>query len=76
MNDRIGCVGQPAAKQLLLHREYSLEVIASLCGFSGGNYLCRVFKKEVGISPAAWRSNALSRSTFMPHSEAEQSLYI
>ncbi len=65
-----------AAKQLLLHREYSLEVIASLCGFSGGNYLCRVFKKEVGISPAAWRSNALSRSTFMPHSEAEQSLYI
>ena len=65
-----------AAKQLLLHREYSLDVIASLCGFSGGNYLCRVFKKEVGVSPAAWRAAALSRSTALPHTEAEQSLYI
>ena len=65
-----------AAKQLLLHREYSLDVIASLCGFSGGNYLCRVFKKEVGVSPAVWRANALLRSAALPHTEAEQSLYI
>lgn len=65
-----------AVKQLLLHREYSLDVIASLCGFSGGNYLCRVFKKEVGVSPAMWRANALSRSAYLPHTEAEQSLYI
>lgn len=47
-----------AAKQLLCHREYSLEVIASLCGFSGANYLCRVFKKVTGQSPAAWRAEA------------------
>ena len=65
-----------AAKQLLLHREYSLDVIASLCGFSGGNYLCRVFKKEVGVSPAAWRANALLHTTVLPHTEAEQSLYV
>ena len=65
-----------AAKQLLLHREYSLDVIASLCGFSGGNYLCRVFKKEVGVSPAVWRSNVLVRTAVLPHTEAEQSLYI
>ena len=32
--------------RLLLHREYTLDVIASLCGFSGANYLCRVFKKN------------------------------
>lgn len=44
-----------AAKQLLIHREYPLEVVASLCGFSGANYLCRVFKKLTGQSPAAWR---------------------
>lgn len=35
-----------AAMRLLLHREYTLDVIASLCGFSGANYLCRVFKKN------------------------------
>lgn len=45
-----------AVKNLLLHREYSLEVIASLTGFSGANYLCRVFKKETGQSPAQWRA--------------------
>ena len=27
-----------------------------LCGFSGANYLCRVFKKETGQSPAQWRA--------------------
>ena len=37
-----------AAQRLLLHREYTLDVVASLCGFSGANYLCRVFKKETG----------------------------
>lgn len=65
-----------AAKQLLLHREYSLDVIASLCGFSGGNYLCRVFKKEVGVTPAVWRANALTRQTPLPHTDAERSLYV
>ena len=44
-----------AAMKLLLHREYSLDVVASLCGFSGANYLCRVFKKETGQTPAQWR---------------------
>ena len=54
-----------AAMRLLLHREYTLDVIASLCGFSGANYLCRVFKKETGQSPAQWRAfsvEALSRT--------------
>lgn len=45
-----------AAQRLLLHREYTLDVVASLCGFSGANYLCRVFKKETGHSPAQWRA--------------------
>lgn len=40
-----------AAMRLLLHREYTLDVIASLCGFSGANYLCRVFKKETANPP-------------------------
>ncbi len=52
-----------AAMRLLLHREYTLDVVANLCGFSGANYLCRVFKKETGQTPAQWRAAA-------PHSAA------
>lgn len=44
-----------AAKQLLLCRNYSLEVVASLTGFSGANYLCKVFKKYTGETPQQFR---------------------
>lgn len=64
-----------AAKQLLCHREYPLEVVASLCGFSGANYLCRVFKKTTGITPAVWRSTAVSTTPTGPL-PLEQELYI
>ena len=59
-----------AAMRLLLHREYTLDVIASLCGFSGANYLCRVFKKTTGQSPTQWRAMA-GRST-LPELSPEQ----
>ena len=51
-----------AAKLLLAEREYNLEMIAGLCGFSGANYLCRVFKRETGLSPAAWRETAAPKA--------------
>ena len=68
-----------AAMRLLLHREYTLDVIASLCGFSGANYLCRVFKKETGHSPAQWRAMAghAARPGLSPEeSKREQELFI
>jgi AraC-like DNA-binding protein len=68
-----------AAMRLLLHREYSLEVIASLCGFSGANYLCRVFKKETGQTPAQWRALAARTGVagLSPdESRREQELYV
>ena len=68
-----------AAMRLLLHREYTLDVIASLGGFSGANYLCRVFKKETGHSPAQWRAMAghASRPGLSPEeSKREQELFI
>jgi AraC-like DNA-binding protein len=54
-------------------------VVASLCGFSGANYLCRVFKKETGQSPAQWRAMAghAAQSGLSPEeSLREQELYI
>lgn len=68
-----------AVMRLLLHREYSLEVIASLCGFSGANYLCRVFKKETGQTPAQWRALAVRGNVagLSPdESRREQELYV
>lgn len=61
-----------AAMRLLMHREYTLDVVASLCGFSGANYLCRVFKKETGQSPAQWR--ALAGRAAAPGLSPEESL--
>lgn len=61
-----------AAKLLLLEREYSLDMIAALCGFSSANYLCRVFRRETGQSPAAWRdSNAPGPSVRLPNRSNE-----
>ena len=68
-----------AAQRLLLHREYTRDVVASLCGFSGANYLCRVFKKETGQSPAQWRALAghTAQSGLSPEEALrEQELYI
>ena len=68
-----------AAQRLLLHREYTLDVVASLCGFSGANYLCRVFKKETGQSPAQWRAltGRAAQSGLTPEETMrEQEMYI
>ena len=64
----LSAVRLDAAKRLLLHREYSLEVVAGMCGFSCANYLCKVFKKETGCSPAAWR--ALNASSALAGQDA------
>lgn len=45
-----------AAKVLLTRRDYPLEVVATLSGFSGANYLCKVFKKNTGITPTEYRA--------------------
>ncbi len=45
-----------AAKAMLAARDWPLETVASLCGFSGANYFCKVFKRHEGCTPAAWRA--------------------
>ena len=68
-------VGVPPGK----YREYTLDVVASLCGFSGANYLCRVFKKETGQSPAQWRAltgRAAQAGLTPEETMREQEMYI
>ncbi len=69
-----------AAKGLLLHRQYPLEAVAGLCGFSGANYFCRVFRREEGLTPAAWRRAHAAGEQFGPPAplpiELEESLFL
>ena len=65
-----------AAKALLARRDYPLEVVATLCGFSGANYLCKVFKKHTGQTPAAFRAQNAGAARGGAVNELESALYI
>jgi len=51
------------ARAYLLTGEYSVETVAQLCGYSCGNYFCKVFRKSVGISPKAYMLQNISRKS-------------
>ncbi len=66
-----------AAKQLLLQRDYTLEIIAAMCGFSCSNYFCKVFKKHEGITPVEYRHTQANTSDIDDDVVfSEQSLYV
>jgi len=54
-----------AAKQLMTVRDLPLSEIAISAGFANQSHFTRVFSAAVGVSPAAWRREALS----VPESE-------
>lgn len=43
------------SRELLKTTDYSISRIASLAGFSSQSYFAQVFKKDCGLSPAAYR---------------------
>lgn len=43
---------------LLRSREYTVDMVAGLCGFSGANYFCKVFRRATGESPGEYRAGA------------------
>lgn len=45
------------SKQLLKTTQLSISEIASLCGFEEQSYFSRVFRKQTGVSPKAYRDN-------------------
>lgn len=48
------------AKKLLQDQELSITAVAYDCGFTDPSYFTRVFKKELGVTPVEWRSQAVS----------------
>lgn len=64
-----------AAQALLAARDYPLETVAVLCGFSGANYFCKVFKKNFGCTPAAWRQRNAGAARPTADTPLERTLY-
>jgi len=50
-----------AAKTMILRQDASLADVAIACGFADQSHLSRVFKRETGVSPAAWRRDQANR---------------
>lgn len=46
------------AMPMLQSREYSIETVANMLGFSSGNYFSKVFRSVTGESPAEYRSRS------------------
>ncbi len=43
------------AKTLLVLPEWNMQQIASATGFADGGHFAKIFRKNTGVSPAAWR---------------------
>lgn len=43
------------ARLILEGRDYPVEVVAGMTGYSCANYFCKVFRREFGVSPGRYR---------------------
>lgn len=53
--DQIVSMRVMTAKELLLNTDLNIKQVAERSGFKSDSSLCRVFHREVGVSPNAWR---------------------
>jgi len=64
------------AKKLLLSKDYPVEIVATLSGFSGANYFCKVFKKYMGVSPLAYKNKFRPQEPEPEMTEMEKRLFV
>ena len=55
-NEYISTIRIEYAKELLLTTNQKVNEIAEECGFSSASYFNVVFRKQVGVSPGAYRN--------------------
>lgn len=65
-----------AAKAMLAGRDWPLETVAGLCGFSGANYFCKVFKRYEGCTPTQWRTRNAGGWYSTGLEQREKTLYV
>lgn len=49
------------ARRLLLHSDELIEIIAERVGYADSTHFIRMFRREHGVTPAAWRANVAAR---------------
>lgn len=54
------------AKLMLQNRDYSIEMIANMTGYSGANYFCKVFRRVTGESPGQYRARHMAAPDLDP----------
>lgn len=64
------------SKKYLSGKDYPVEVIATLSGFSGANYFCRVFKSKTGQSPLEYRKSSRPAQALPEMTEMEKRLFL
>lgn len=64
------------SKRYLSGKDYPVEVVATLSGFSGANYFCKVFKSKTGQSPLEYRRTCCSTRSYTEMTEMEKRLYL
>lgn len=57
------------ACRYLQSRDYSVELVAGLCGFACGNYFCKVFRRAYGMTPLEYRALNWNENTEPPENE-------
>ena len=57
------------ACRYLRGRDYPVELVAGLCGFSGGNYFDKVFRRTYGMTPLQYRARFWDSETEPPAGE-------
>lgn len=50
------------ARNQLLHGDERIEIVAERVGYADATHFIRLFRREHGVTPAAWRSAARARS--------------
>ncbi len=45
-----------AAQAMLLHESYTIAEVAEKCGFGSSSYFCKIFKRELKITPLQYRN--------------------
>ena len=57
--DYLKRVRMRAACEMLLFYDKKISEIANECGFSDSSYFCKVFKENVGMTPASYRRKTI-----------------
>lgn len=49
------------ARRLLMEEDYPVGIVGQMTGYANGNYFCKVFKSQMGVTPKTYRQQNAQR---------------